>query len=117
MPGTWGNVDIRISLQIPNLLKFFTGFAIGLGQSPASLPPGPGTARAENKGDLVVTGLYGLNGALQEGRLNMFVLQQDAQDHLRLIILTRQFNDNRPNYVTANGLYPVGVMPVCVEGW
>lgn len=68
-------------------------------------------------GDLRATGLYGLNGALQEGRLNMFVLQQDAQDHLRLIILTRQFSDSRANYATANGLYPVGVMPVCVQGW
>ncbi len=116
-PGTWGNVDIRISTQIPNVWEFVTGFAIGLGQSPESLPPGPDTTRAEMRGDLRATVLYGFNAAGQEGRLNMFVLQQDAQDHLRLIILTRQFSDNRANYVTANGLYPVGVMPVCVQGW
>jgi len=69
------------------------------------------------KGDLGATFLYGFNGAAQEGRLNMFVLQQDAQDHLRLIILTRQFSDQQPYYVTADRLYPVGVMPVCVNGW
>ena len=117
LPGTWGNADIRLSVQRPNLLELVTGFAIGLGQSPASLPPGIESSRAEMKGDLGATFLYGFNGAAQEGRLNMFVLQQDAQDHLRLIILTRQFSDQQPYYVTADRLYPVGVMPVCVNGW